>query len=125
MNHVRDYNKLQGVSHFSDLYGLGRRDINHRRVTIENDGGHPVGVGITIYPYGETPQPNFILQPKESKDVAINSYNSTPQYLWILNLETKESLGQHDIIGSNTSHIVLKQGLNKWMILYFKQAKRF
>jgi hypothetical protein len=49
-NHVRDYNKLQGMTHPSDIHIQTSRDINHRYITVENSGRRPIGVAIRTYP---------------------------------------------------------------------------
>ena len=51
-NHVRDFDKLQGMTHASDQHIQPLRDINHRYISVENSGQRPVGIAIRTYAAG-------------------------------------------------------------------------
>lgn len=114
-NHVRDFNKLQGMTHASDQHIQPLRDLNHRYISIENSGQRPVGIAIRTYgslysdgypsggvtykcynPYETnecssctntnfTPQIDFVLGAGEIKNLSINTIGEPTQYIYPLN----------------------------------------
>lgn len=120
-NITRDYNKLQGVTHPSDTSYQIIRDIGVRRVSVENSSEYPVGVAITTYVSGPTPNTLFTLARGEIKHIAINSQGGPPQFLWILGYETQQPSGAPTPFRTDANQFVLRQGTNKWWVQAFKQ----
>lgn len=121
MNHVRDYDKLQGYSHFTDSHIQIPRDINHRRVTIENSSiNRCIGVAITTYLTGPCPKIRFILKPGEVKSVALNTVTMTPQAIWLLNAETGAAIGKPSCITRMSNQLVIRDGINLAWVDFFR-----
>ena len=73
-NIVRDYNMLQGVTNPADLAYQIRRDVNTRRVAIENSAPYPISFAIVTYISGPIPKILYTLDPGEILFLAINQY---------------------------------------------------
>ena len=121
-NILRDYARLQGMSHPADSAYQILRDYHIRYITIENSGMSPVGVAITSYYDGETPPITFSLCGGEIKHLGVNSHGSNPQFIWLLDLKTGERVGAQTIIKSNSNQYVIRDGLNKKWIQTFHRV---
>lgn len=120
-NIVRDYEKLQGVTHPTDLSYQIIRDINSRYITVENSAARPMGIAITDYLSGPTPQILFTLGPGEIKHLGINSQGGPPQYIWILSVQTGLPIGAPTCLRRDVNQFVVRDGLNKAFIHFFKR----
>lgn len=118
-NLVRDYDKAQGTTHPSDLSYQIIRDYNLRYITIENSSVRPIGVAIKTYASGPVPPILFTLVGGEIKHLGINEHGGPMQYVWLLDIETKNPIGTPSAIRSNSNQLVLRDGINKWFIQYF------
>ena len=113
-NIVRDYNKLNGLTHVTDTHIQILRDINTRRVSIENSSQRPVGVAITTY-YGDPlPKIGFILEGGEIKAVGINSIGSPMQFINLLDPVTGLRVGSPTSFRTDCNTFVLRDGINAW-----------
>jgi hypothetical protein len=117
---VVDYNKIQGTTHPTDLHVQIIRDYNVRHVSIENSSTRPIGIAVTTYVSGPTPPILHSLAPSEIKHLGINSQGGPPQYLWILDLDTKKVVGKPSILRRDANSFVLRDGVNKWWVQFFK-----
>ena len=120
---VRDYNVAQGYTHPSDSTHQIIRDINLRYVTVENSSPYtPVGIAIAdsweIHPI---PPINFSLAPGEIRHIGINPFGENMQYIHILDLKTKRHIGQPSEFRTNSNQFVLREGINKWFVDYFRR----
>ncbi len=121
-NIVRDYNKAQGTTHPTDLSYQIIRDTGLRYVNVQNSSVRPIGCAITTYSSGPTPPILFSLGPGEIKHIGINSHGGPPQFIWILDLQTKLLVGEITMIRSNSNSLVLRDGLNKWYVHFFASS---
>lgn len=118
-NIVRDYNKAQGTTHPTDLSYQIIRDTGLRYVNVQNSSVRGIGCAVTTYSSGPTPPILFTLGPGEIKHLGINSQGGPPQFLWLLDLQTKLPVGENVILKSNSNDFVLRDGLNKWYVQTF------
>ena len=118
-NIVRDYNKVQGVTHPSDLSVQIIRDYNVRYVSIENSSRDPIALGFTTYPTGPLPKPRILLSGGEVKNIAINSQGDAQQYLWLLDPETHNTIGFTHPLSRNANQFVIRRGLNLTFVQEF------
>ena len=118
-NITRDYDKAQGTTHPSDLAYQVIRDYNIRYITVENSSPRPIGFAITPYLSGPAPPILATLVGGEIKHMGINSHGGPPQYIWILDLQTKKPVGEPVAIRSNSNSLVLRDGVNKWWVNFF------
>ncbi len=117
---IRDWNKLQAFTHCSDEHIQIRRDINTRRVSIENSSQRPVGVAITTY-YGDPlPKIGFILEGGEIKAVGINSIGSPMQFINLLDPVTGLRVGSPTSFRTDCNTFVLRDGENSWWVQAFQ-----
>lgn len=121
LNVVRDYNKVQGVTHATDNHVEIVRDINYRYVSIENSSNRPIGIGIENYYAGDPAKLRFILAPGKVQDLSINSQGSTAQFIHILDPYTGKYVGNPHIFSRNSNSFVLRDGINKWWVQEFKR----
>ena len=118
-----DYNVAQGVTHPSDLTHQIIRDYNVRYVTVENSSTSRV-VGIAIansYEKNPSPPIKFSLAPGEIRHIGINSIGEQMQYLHIIDLFTKNHLGEPYPFRTDANQFVLREGINKWNVSPFKR----
>lgn len=119
-NVVRDYNKANGYSHCTDEHIQIRRDIDLRRVSLENSSVRPIGIAITSY-YGDPlPPVGFILAPGEVKAVGINSQGSAMQFINILDPVTGLRVGSPAPFRTDCNTFVLRDGQNAWFVHGFQ-----
>jgi hypothetical protein len=119
-NVVRDYNKANGYSHCTDEHIQIRRDIDLRRVSLENSSVRPIGIAITSY-YGDPLPPiGFILAPGEVKAVGINSQGSAMQFINILDPVTGLRVGSPAPFRTDCNTFVLRDGQNSWFVHNFQ-----
>lgn len=116
---LRDYNKAQGTTHPSDLSYSIPRNINIRYITVENSSPRPIGIAITPYLSGPIPDISFSLVGGEIKHLGINPQGGPPQYIWILDLNSKKPVSSPTLIRSNSNSLVLRDGMNKWFIQFY------
>ena len=118
-NIVRDYDKAQGTTHPADLSYQIIRDINLRYVTVENSSTRPVGVAIMPYLTGPVPPIKFILEGGEIKHLGINSQGGPDQTIWLLDVNSKQPLGNPTMLHRHVNQFVVRQGLNNYFIQFF------
>ena len=118
-NIVRDYDKAQGTTHPADLSYQIIRDYGLRYITIENSSVRPIGIAIKTYASGPTPPILFTLVGGEIKHLGINEHGGPMQYVWMLDIETKNPVGRPSPVNSNSNQLVLRDGINKWFIQYY------
>ena len=118
-NIVRNYLQSQGITHGTDLSYQILRDYHVRYVTVQNSATRPIGVAITPYLSGPTPDILFTLAAGEIKHLAINSHGAPPQYMWMLSVQTKMPVGAPVIFRSDAQDFVLRDGLNKFWVQPF------
>lgn len=121
-NIVRDWNKLQGTTHPSDLSYQIRRDVNSRYITIENSSPNRISIAITPYIVGETPNPLFTLLGGEIRHIGINSQGQNQQFIWLLDPKTKKPIGTTTALKRTANQFVLRDGLNGWFVQCFRRA---
>ena len=119
---TRDWNKLQGTSHASDLTTQIIRDYNSRYITIENSSPRPIGVAITPYISGPTPPILFTLAGGEIKHLGINSQGGPAQSIWMLDVQTHKPVGNPTVLRRDANSFVLRDALSKWYVHFFKRA---
>ena len=117
---VWDWNKTQGYEFAGDFNP--RRDINCRRVSIENSGDNPVLGAVVLYNIGPTPPVQFALGAKEVRYFGINPPDEEPQYLWLLDVQSKKPVSTPCILATNGQQFVIREGLNKWWVQKFHKA---
>ena len=120
---VRDWNVAQGISHPTDLSYQIPRDINIRRVSIENSSPY-TAVGIAIMDSFELVPNlplNFILRPGEIRHIGINTIGEPIQYIHIMDINTKKHLGEASPLQTITNQFVLREGINKWFVSRYHQ----
>lgn len=121
-NVVRDWEKLQGMTHPTDEHIQIRRDIDTRLVSIENSGQRRIGVAITTY-YGDPlPVIRFIMEPGEVKAVGINSQGSPMQYIHLLDPENGLRVGSCTSFRTDCNQFVLRDGLGGWFTQCFQRT---
>jgi len=116
---VVDYNKIQGCTHPTDLSYQILRDPNVRLISVQNSGTRPVGIAIMSYLSGPNPPILFSLAGGEIKQLGINSQGGPPQYIHLLDLETKKLVGAPTILRRDANDFVLRDGVNKWWVQPF------
>ena len=119
-NITRDYDKLQGTTHPSDLAYQIIRDYNVRYINIQNSSQRPVGVAIVTYLSGPTPETLFSLAGGEIKHLGINTQGGPPQFIWLLDLQTGLPVTAPMLLRSNANAFVLRDGVNKWWVSAYK-----
>ena len=120
-NIVRDYDKAQGTTHPTDLSYQIIRDYGIRYITIQNSATRPVAFAITPYLSGPTPPILATLAAGEIKHLGINSQGGPPQYIWILDVQTKMPVGAPTCLRRDANDFVLRDGMNKWWVQFFKR----
>ncbi len=118
-NIIRSWEMSQGVSSAQDLSYQIIRDYNIRYITVQNSSPHPVGVGITTYISGPTPQIRFMLAAGEIKHLGINSIGSPMQYIWLLDVQTSLPVSEPTALRTDANDFVLRNGINKWFVQFF------
>ena len=120
-NIVRDYNLDQGTTHPSDLSYQILRDYNVRYITVQNSSNRPIGVSITPYISGPTPEIGFILEGGEIKHLGINCHGGPVQYIWMIDIQTLKPVGAPTWLRSDANDFVLRDGVTKCFISFFKR----
>lgn len=120
-NITRDYEKAQGVTHPTDLSYQIPRDVNIRYITIQNSSTRPIAFAITSYLSGPTPPILSTLVAGEIKHLGVNSHGGPPQNIWILDPQTALPVGSPTCIRSDANDLVLRDGVNKWWVNFFKR----
>ncbi len=118
-NIIRDYDKVQGTTHPSDLAYQILRDYNVRYINIQNSAIRPIGVAIQSYLSGPTPEVLFSLAGGEIKHLGINSQGGPTQYIWLLDLQTGLPVATPTALRRDANAFVLRDGVNKWYISFF------
>lgn len=117
----RNWNLLQGYGDVSDEIVYTRRDINSRKISIENSGYSEVL--FTISPYYDKIGVNYKkLKPHEVFYAAVNTVDDEPQYIFLISTKDKKVIGGPFQIRSDANQYVIRQGLNKWYIQPFQQS---
>lgn len=114
-NVVRDYEKLQGISHPADLIGRIPRSLDTRLISIENSSCRPVAIGISIN-ISEVPPAILLLHPLQTKYLGVNPMGEADQFIHILNPKTGAPVGDPEIIARNANAFVLRDGETKWWV---------
>ena len=121
-NNVLDYNKLQGTKNPTDLSIQILRDPNYRYITLQNSSYRPVGIGITTYYTGTVPSIRFILEPGLTRYLGINSQGEAAQYIWTLDPETGNQVGNPNILSAISNDFILRDGINGgWNVQNFSR----
>jgi hypothetical protein len=139
-NIVRDWNQLQGYTNPADEMVQIRRDLNSRRVSIENSSERPIGVAITSFytvpSWNEEPNrtnpptqlnlapkllPNFYLAGGEVKYIAINTMDGPMQYVHLLDPDTGLPVSNPTPFTTGANQFVLRDGIQKWWVQRFAQ----
>ena len=118
-NNVLDYNKLQGTNNPTDLSTQILRDTNYRYITLQNSSYRPIGIGITTYYTGTIPSIRFIAEPGITRYLGINSQGEPAQYVWPLDPETGQQVGNPTILSAISNDFVLRDGINGWKMQKF------
>ena len=118
-NIVRDYNKVQGTTHPTDLSYQIIRDINLRYITVQNSSVRPIAFAITTYLNGPTPPILSTLTAGEIKHLGINTHGGPPQYIWLLGVQTTLPTGPPALIRSDANDLVVRDGLNMQWVQFF------
>jgi hypothetical protein len=121
-NIVRDWNKLQGFTHPSDEHIQIRRDIDTRRISVENSSERSISISIMPYYQGPLPVAQFTLIGGEIKNVGVNLPDGPMQYIHILDPKTKKPVGQPYALRHDCNAFVLRDGINKWQISAFQMT---
>lgn len=122
-NIVRDWNMAQGFADPSDEISYIKRDIDIRRVTVENSGERAIAIGITAYPpSGPVPKPNFILKGGEIKDLGINTIGGPMQYIWLLDPVNGKVVGNPAPFRTDCNQFVVRDGLNLFWVQAFQSS---
>jgi hypothetical protein len=122
-NIARDWNMAQGFSNPADQTVMIRRDINLRKVSIENSSPDQcVGCAITTYYEGPLPTPQFILQPGEVKYIGINTIGGPMQFLFYMDVKSGKQMGTPCPFRTDCNQFVLRQGVNRWFVQTFQTA---
>jgi len=124
-NIVRDWNQAQGITHPTDLSYQIIRDYNLRNVSIQNSSLDTVAVGITTYVRGPIPQIQFTLIPGGTKELGINSQGGPVQFMWMMNPKTMGVLGDPVPLRRDANEFVIRGGLNKWFVHFFKHPSYY
>jgi hypothetical protein len=120
MNIVRDYNVFQGTVHPSDNQII--RDYNIRYITIENSSAKPVGIAISEDQYSHPVGINLSLAGGEIRHLGINSIGSPMQYIHIIDLSNKTSLGTPSPFRTDGNQFVLRETVgDRWFVQVFKR----
>ena len=113
----------QGFSNPPDETVMIRRDIDIRKVSVENSSPDvTVACAITTYFEGPRPRAQFCLAPGEVKYVAINTIGGPMQYLWYMDLRSGSPLGTPLAFRTDCNQFVLRHGLNRWFVHAFQTA---
>ncbi len=119
-NIVRDWNKVQGMTHPSDEHAQIRRDINVRKVAIENSSERSISVALMPYYSGPIPNPQFTLQGGQIINLAVNVVDGPMQYVHLLDPITKKVVGKTAPLRTDSNSFVLRDGINMWFVQAFK-----
>lgn len=121
---VRDYNKVQGVTHPSDTSNEILRDYQIRYISIQNSSLRPVSFAITVYQFGPTPSILRTLKGGEMIHLGVNLPDGPAQWLWILDPQSKQPVGPPRIIDRHGTDFVLRDGVNEWWVDIFQRTWR-
>lgn len=118
---ARSYNKAQGVSNPADLSFQIMRDINMRYVTVENSStSSAIGIAIAnSYEMQPMPPIKFALAPGEIRHIGINTIGEHMQWLHMIDLATKNHVGDPYAFRTDSNQFVLREGINKWFVQPF------
>jgi hypothetical protein len=118
---VRDYNISQGVSNPADLSFQIMRDINMRYVTVENSStSSAIGIAIAnSYEKQPVPPIKFSLAPGEIRHIGINTIGEQMQYLHMIDLSSRNHVGDPYAFRTDANQFVLREGINKWFVQPF------
>jgi hypothetical protein len=119
-NIVRDWNKVQGMTHPSDEHAQIRRDIDVRRISVENSSERSISIAIMPYYQGPIPNPQFTLSGGEIKNIAVNLPDGPLQYIHIIDPISKGIVGKPFGLRTDSNSFVLRDGLNMWFVQAFK-----
>jgi hypothetical protein len=117
----RDYNIAQGVTHPSDLAPQIIRDINLRYITIENSSvDNAIGIAIAnSYEMNPRPPIKFSLAPGEIRHIGVNTIGEQMQYIHMIDLISKNHVGDPYALRTDANQFVLRDGINKWWVQPF------
>ncbi len=119
-NIVRDWNKVQGMTHPSDEHIQIRRDVDVRRIAVENSSERVVSIAIMPYYDGPLPNSQFTLQGGDIINVAVNNVDGPMQYIHILDPKSKKYVGKPYPLRTDSNSFVLRDGINMWFVQAFK-----
>lgn len=125
INIVRDYNKVQGVTHPTDLSLQIIRDVNVRYITLQNSSTNVIAFVILNEESTEFPEDWMILNPSEIRHLAINPHGSDAQYLVLADpMSNPPKIMSSEIyLRSNSNDFVIRAGINKWWVDFFYRPR--
>lgn len=119
LNIVKDFDVLQGYPDFGQI--PLRRNIDVKRVLLENNSDVPVLIAIHPYQYGKTPKSQFELKPRMSKNIGVNTAGDYHQFVWLFDHDSHKVIGDPHIIHRQVNNLVINKGLNRWWIKDYRQ----
>ena len=119
-NKVWDWNKAQGYEFAGDFFP--RRDINCRRISIENSGTNPIKCAVMLYQFGPIPPVQLTLDGGEVRYFGINPPDEESQFLWLLDIQSEKPVATPYILANNGQQFVIREGINKWWVQKFHKA---
>jgi len=119
-NIVRDWNKVQGMTHPSDETAQIRRDINTRRISVENSSERTISVAIVPYYQGPLPIAQATLVGGRIINVGVNLPDGPMQYIHVLDPKTRKPVGAPYALRHDANSFVLRDGVNKWWVQAFQ-----
>jgi hypothetical protein len=121
-NIVRDLNKVQGVTHVTDLVNAPPRSINYRYISIQNSSMRPIKVALTTYFSGRLPKAQMYFEPGQIINLNVNSIGQMMQYIHILDPINGNRVGYPYAIRTDANTFVLRDGENMWWVDPFRHG---
>ena len=131
INIVREYNKVQGTTHPSDLSGQIIRDINVRYITLQNTLSQKVAFIIKNSEQLESAESLsgdwFVIEGSQTLHLAINPHGSTAQYLLLADptIQTPKIMSNAIYLRSNANDFVIRGGINRWWVDFFARPSLY
>jgi hypothetical protein len=119
-NIVRSWDKVQGMTHPSDETAQIRRDINVRKISIENSSERNISISLMPYYNGPLPTAQMTLKGGEIKNIAVNVVDGPIQYIHLLDPITRKPVGNPTALRTDSNSFVLRDGINMWFVQAFK-----
>lgn len=118
-NNVKDWNRLQGLSHPYARTFYPHKTMNYRHISLENDSGKDLYFKISG---GEVlSEKKYLLKAYSSLDIGVNCSSGSPQFITVYDTNDRELIEPFSIT-SNSNQYVIKEGLNSLWIHRFQRA---